>query len=131
MLNNALAFRQVMSDANLPPSRLKRKVHERLRTVLISAYLHVPYYREMMQRAGYDPIKKYRGPEDLSGLQITNRGILKQAGSRAFVKQGTDLSRCAGDMTSGSTGIPLRVYRAPYERALQMAKWLRVLFMTG
>jgi phenylacetate-CoA ligase len=131
MLNNALAFRQVMSDANLPPSRLKRKVHERLRTVLISAYLHVPYYREMMQRAGYDPIKKYRGPEDLSGLQITNRGILKQAGSRAFVKQGTDLSRCAGDMTSGSTGIPLRVYRAPYERALQMAKWLRVLFMNG
>jgi phenylacetate-CoA ligase len=131
MLNNALAFRQVMSDAKLSPSHLKRKAHERLRAVLTSAYLHVPYYREMMQRAGYNPIEQYGGPDDLSRLEITNRRILKQGEATTFVMKGTDLSRCFGDMTSGSTGIPLRVYRTPYERALQMAKWLRVLFMNG
>ncbi len=131
MLKNALAFRQVMSDAKLPPSLLERKVYERLRAVLTSAYLHVPYYREMMQRAGYDPTREYGGPKDLSRLEITDRRILKQRESAAFAKQGTDLSRCSSDMTSGSTGIPLRVYRGPYERALQMAKWMRVLFMNG
>ncbi len=65
------------------------------------------------------------------GWKSRTGGFSSRERITTFVKQGTDLSRCSGDMTSGSTGIPLRIYRAPYERALQMAKWLRVLFMNG
>ncbi len=55
--------------------------------------------QEMMQRAGYNPIEQYGGPDDLSRLEITNRRILKQGEATTFVMKGTDLSRCFGDMT--------------------------------
>jgi len=84
-----------------------------------------------MQSVGYDPVQDYRGPEDLSRLPITTKEILKQRGSEAFVREDSDLSRCFSDATSGSTGIPITVYRTSYERAVQIAKWLRVLFVNG
>lgn len=125
------ALRQVMRDGRRSPAELEGLVRHRLGEVLVSAYLHVPYYREAMREAGYDPVRDYRGPEDLARLPITTKADLKQRGTTAFVMEGSDLSRCATDSTSGSTGIPTRVYRDPHERALQIAKWLRVLFLNG
>jgi phenylacetate-CoA ligase len=131
MLNRAKALHQVMRDAKLPRSELNKVIDSRLESVLVSAYLHVPYYRGLMQNVGYDPVRDYRGPEDLSILPITSKEALKQGGITAFVKQDSDLSCCFTEATSGSTGIPLRVYRSPDERAVQIAKWLRVLFVNG
>lgn len=131
MLNNLRALHQVMRDTKLPRPELESVVHRRLRDALVSAYLRVPYYRKVMQSAGYNPIQEYRGPEDLSRLPITTKETLKQGRVESFVEKGSDLSRCFSESTSGSTGIPLRVYRAPYERAVQIAKWLRVLFVNG
>jgi phenylacetate-CoA ligase len=131
MLNNFRALRQVMHDVRLPRSELDEVVHKRLEAVLLSAYRSVPYYRELMQSVGYDPARDYRGPQDLAKLPITTKAIIKQRGTRAFAKEGSDLSHYFSDTTSGSTGIPLRIYRAPYERAVQIAKWLRVLFLNG
>jgi phenylacetate-CoA ligase len=125
------AFAQVMIDARLSRSRLDRLVHRRLQKVLVNAYQHVPYYRETMQAVGYDPQRDYRGPGDLVELPVTTKQILKEKGTAAFIKEGTIISRCFRDATSGSSGMPLVVYRSPYERALQIAKWLRVLFLNG
>ena len=116
MLNRAKALHQVMRDAKLPRSELNKVINSRLESVLVSAYRHVPYYRELMQNVGYDPARDYRGPEDLSILPITSKAALKQGGITAFVKQDSDLSYCFTEATSGSTGIPLRVYRAPAGR---------------
>jgi phenylacetate-coenzyme A ligase PaaK-like adenylate-forming protein len=131
MLNNVRAYRQVMRDVRLSGSKLDKVVRKRMQVVLASAYRDVPYYRDMMQRAGCDPIRDYRGPQDLVRLPITTKKDLKESGTAAFVREGSDLSRCFTDITSGSTGIPLRIYRGPYERAIQIAKWLRVLFLNG
>jgi phenylacetate-CoA ligase len=120
-----------MRDAKRPRSELDRVVHRRLRSVLVSAYRHVPYYRELMRSVGYDPVRGYHGPGDLSRLPIITKEVLRKRGPMAFTKEGSDLSGYFCDATSGSTGIPLRVYRAPYERAVQIAKWLRVLFLNG
>lgn len=131
MLSNLMALRQVMRDAKLPRSELDKTVHKRLEAVLVSAYRHVPYYRGLMQSVGYDPIRDYRGPQDLSRLPITTKAVIKQRGTRAFIKEGSEISNCFSDTTSGSTGIPLRIYRTSYERSVQVAKWLRVLFSNG
>ena len=125
------ALLQVMQDGRLSPSRLERLAQKRLKRVLTSAYLHVPYYRETMQAVGYNPLRDYRGPEDLQGLPVISRQVLKTEGRAAFVKEGIDLSNCARDITSGSTGVPLVVYQSKYEHAVQAAKWLRVLFVNG
>jgi phenylacetate-CoA ligase len=57
--------------------------------------------------------------------------VLKEQGVRQFVRTGANLETCFRDSTSGSTGIPLVIYRDEGERAIQIAKWLRVLFLNG
>ena len=131
MLRQLLALLQVMHDSRLSRSKLDQLVQRRLRKVLVSAYLHVPYYRETMRRADYDPRRDYSGPEDLRILPVTTKTDVKERETNAFVKEGTDLSRCFWDASSGSTGIPLTTYRNPHERAMQIAKWLRVLLLNG
>lgn len=120
-----------MRGTKLPLSELNKVVHKRLKDILVSAYRHVPYYRDLMQNVGYDPVRDYRGPEDLSKLPVTTKKVLKQRDITEFIKEGSDLSKCFTDLTSGSTGIPLTIYRESYEMAIQTAKWLRVLFVNG
>ena len=131
MFDYLKALHQVMRDVKFSRSKLDKLIHARLKTVLISAYQHVSYYRELMQKENFNPIRDYRGPEDLAMLPITTKDVLKQRGIMAFVSEGANLSDCFSDTTSGSTGIPITVYRDPCARALQIAKWLRVLFVNG
>ena len=131
MLNNLRAFHQVMRDIKLPRAKLNDLINKRLREVLVSAYLNVPYYREVMRSVGYDPKKDYSGPSDLQVLPITTKEDIKERGITSFIREGTNLSKVFSDSTSGSTGIPLRIYKTRYERAVQIAKWLRVLFVNG
>jgi phenylacetate-CoA ligase len=125
------AFYQVLSGARLTGERLEQVVHRRLQEVLVLAYRQVPYQRERMRSANYDPTCDYSGPEDLSDLPVTTRQMLKNQGVRPFVREDTELTRLYKDGTSGSTGIPLTVYRGYYERSVQVAKWFRVLFANG
>jgi phenylacetate-coenzyme A ligase PaaK-like adenylate-forming protein len=127
----AKALEQVMHDAKRSRRELDSLVHQRLRKVLVNAYQHVPYHREVMQSVGYDPRRDYRGPEDLSRLPITTKQVVKQRGTARFAKEGSDLSDCFRDATSGSTGVPFSVYHGPYEHALRYAKLLRVFFING
>ena len=131
MLNNLMALNQVMRDVKLSRPELEKIIRKRLKKVIISAFRYVPHYREMMKRLGYDPIRNYRGTDDILNFPITTKEELKQKSIAAFIKEGSNISNCNVDSTSGSTGIPLRVYRSSSERALQIARWLRVLFLNG
>jgi phenylacetate-CoA ligase len=131
MLQRWNALRRVLRDAALDRDALDQLVHRRLRAVLESAYRSVPHYRESMHEVGYNPFRDYRGPADLQRLPITTKQVLKQKGIEAFTREGGSLTACFRDYTSGSTGIPLIVYRNAHERSMQIAKWLRVLFLNG
>lgn len=131
MIDGIKALYHLMRDAKLSHPTLTKLIQARLKSVLISAYQGVPYYRNMMRSLGYNPLQDYQGPQDLLKFPITTKKILKEREGREFIKEKTELSVCYQDATSGSTGIPLQVYRNSYERALQMAAWLRVLFMNG
>lgn len=131
MIDGIKALSRVMRDAKLPRPTLTALIQTRLKSVLISAYQHVPYYRKMMRNIGYDPLQDYQGPQDLLKFPITTKRTFKENEEREFIQEDTELSLCYQDATSGSTGVPLQVYRNAYERSLQMAAWLRVLFMNG
>lgn len=131
MLTSLRALHQVMRDHRLSRPELDRLIHSRLNTVLVSAYHTVPYYRTLMRNLNYDPTRDYRGPQDLAQFPIITKQDLKREGATAFMQEGTEPADYFSDSTSGSTGIPLTVYRSPYERALQITKWLRALFING
>lgn len=131
ILSDALAMRRVMRDYRRTRTELAPHVDRRLRNVLLAAHRHVPFYRESMKALGYDPARDYAGVQDLARLPVITRSMLREHGERAFVREGADLSRYFKDATSGSTGQPLRVWRDPAARSLQVARWLRVLMVNG
>jgi len=120
-----------MRDSKRPFSAVRSITNRRLKRTLILAYNHVPYYREVMDSAGFSPERDYEGPQDLMRLPILTKEIVRRHGEEAFLRRGMDLSRCFSESTAGSTGSPLTVWRAPYARALQLAKYMRVLLLNN
>jgi phenylacetate-coenzyme A ligase PaaK-like adenylate-forming protein len=121
----------LLRDARRSQAALAPGIHARLSKLLVAATA-VPHYREQMRQAGYDPARNFNGPEDLSILAITRKSDIK-ASPLNFVQAGESarLEHFFSDRTSGSTGMPLTVYRSPRERETQIAKWLRVLIVNG
>jgi phenylacetate-coenzyme A ligase PaaK-like adenylate-forming protein len=122
-----------MRDSKLSVASLEKTRKKKLQAVLISAYENVPYYQEVMREINYNPNTDFKGVGDLSKLPLLTKKILKSTDKHRFIHQDYlhQLPTLFNDSTSGSTGVPLTIYRAPYERALQMAKWLRVLLKNG
>ena len=125
------AFHQVLRDARLSRRELDKLIFKRLRRILVSAYRYVPYYRKIMETAGYNPIKDYRGPKDLSILPITTKEDIQNAGIDATARITKNITKYYPINTSGSTGIPFRVLRTPFESFLNIAKYQRMLFANG
>lgn len=130
-MSAAIALLRLLRDARRSQSALAPAIHAKLKKLLMAA-ASVPHYRDQMRQAGYDPARDYRGPGDLSLLAITRKTDIK-ASPLNFVQAGEvdRLDQYFSDRTSGSTGMPLTVYRAPREREVQIAKWLRVLMLSG
>jgi len=116
-----------MRDSKRPLSAVRLIANRRLKRTLILAYNHVPYYREVMDSAGFSPERDYEGPQDLMRLPILTKEIVRRHAEQAFLRRGADLSRYYSESTAGSTGSPLTTWRTPYARALQLAKYMRVL----
>jgi phenylacetate-CoA ligase len=133
MFEQISAMGQVLRDQRYSPEGVQKIAHTRLRDVLISAFDHTTYYREAMRAVGYDPRYDFRGPEDLTHLPILTKKILKETPTRALIRESDwdHLDSYFCDVTSGTTGLPLVIYRDRYSRGLQIAKWLRVLFNNG
>ena len=133
MLKLLIALIQVMIDSKRSVTSLEKIREKRLKAILINAYENVPYYKEVMNDVNYNPKTDFTGMDDLSKLPLLTKKILKGTGSESFIHKSfkEQLSSLFNDSTSGSTGTPLIIYRSKFERALQIAKWLRVLFKNG
>ncbi len=128
-----LALYRVMCDGRLSVDAIQRLQTRRLRSVLCSAYDHVPHYGDIMRQIGYNPHHDYKGGADLRLLPVMTKSGLKQIDSSRLIdrRRQSKLPQFFCDHTSGTTGTPTTVYRSRRERALQIAKWLRVMFHNG
>ena len=130
MLQDARALAVVLRDPGLSTLRLEALVQRRLERVLRAA-VAVPWYADLYQKTGCQAPTGDMGPESLAHLPIITRAMLNEAGKGALVRPGTDLTTCHLETSSGSSGVPLAVYRNSYERSVQVAKWVRVLIRNG
>jgi phenylacetate-CoA ligase len=129
MFQNIYAMQQVIQDIKLPAYKKEELVKKRLKTILVSAHKYVPYYRNIMKNIGYNPTLDYKGPEDLKKFPITTKHDLKINGPLMFLKDGVCTKNLYSTSTSGSTGIPLRIFLSHHELAFRRAKFMRALLI--
>jgi len=95
--------RQMETSQYWPPERLENLRLERLRALLSHAGRHVPYYRELFSRLGFDP-SRVTTTADLQRLPFLDKATIRAHTEALKSEQARDLARFN---TGGSSGEPL------------------------
>ena len=119
-----------LASSRWPQQRLHRLQEDRLRKLLIHAYNNVPLYRRLYDEAGFRP-EDFGSLDDLEKIPLLRKERLKNASPEEILAHGVDPGRCQSVKTSGSTGVPLRIYLGSNEQLWQRAVAWRILFEHG
>jgi phenylacetate-CoA ligase len=92
-----------------PREEIDARALERLRSLLVHAAAHVPYYRDLFGQAGMTS-EDVRDLSDLSRLPITAKADLRAAFPTRVVADNLPAARRRSMLTSGSTGLPFEFY---------------------
>jgi phenylacetate-CoA ligase len=104
--------------------------NDRLRQVLTFAYKNVPYYREILDKAGISP-ENIRTRADLCYLPLTSKKDFQEQPLGKIVARGIRPDRLTVRKTTGSTGEPLSVRRTAFEELIAHALRMRVMHAYG
>ena len=97
----------------------------RLRELVAHAYERVPYYHDLFKRARIKP-GDIRTLADLSLIPTTSKATLQSLDMRDVTAKGTDPRRLIVRKTTGTTGLPLTIYRNRAESAAIVAMVWRI-----
>lgn len=113
-----LAYRQGMrfrrNALEWDVDRRRAWMLKRLRFVLRRAALDTEYYRDVFERAGFDPWHEF-GFEDLAWLPVLERDDLAHA-STTMLSSSVPAEQLVKRSTGGSTGAPTEVWLGHVER---------------
>ncbi|MCW4007343.1 MAG: hypothetical protein NWF09_01440 [Candidatus Bathyarchaeota archaeon] len=82
---------------------------KKLKTVLKHAYYYIPYYHKLFKSVNIRP-NDIRNLDDVKKIPLLSKNAVQQ-NFADMVVNGVDVSRLPFGVTSGSTGIPLKIYR--------------------
>ena len=94
-----------------PRAAIERDQSRNVRRMVVHAYRHVPYYREVLNGLHLKP-SDFKTAADLARLPILERRQVQEAPEK-FISLAEDISRCLVLRTGGSAGTPLIVYQDP------------------
>jgi phenylacetate-CoA ligase len=102
----------------------------KLREMLGHCARHVPYYRRLFRRVGFDP-EAVRSPDDLRALPLLDKRTLRENVADLLAENVPARERLYFT-TGGTTGVPLGVYNlrrsVGRQRAFVNATWARAGF---
>lgn len=113
------------------PELVKANQLKKLKGLVVYTYENFHFYRSLMDDAGFDPYS-LKSLDALKALPVITKDMYRQftdsivTGRPSFYKE-----KYHTDGTSGSTGMPLKVYRTWDERAYLKALFLRALTLNG
>jgi phenylacetate-CoA ligase len=84
---------------------------EQAKNLLIHSMKNVPYYKKLFSDNGFNP-EKMQNIDDLKVIPLLARETLRDR-IFEFVDERVNLERFFKKYTSGSTGIPMTIYRSP------------------
>jgi len=103
----------------LPKEELCARRDARLRRMVHYAAATVPYYRSLWRTERMNP-RDIRSVEDLARLPLIDKHTVRMA-PELFVSTSRGGRKSIPFLTSGSTGIPLKVYHDPYSLLANIA----------
>ncbi len=117
------------------PEEIQRYRLWKLRKLIRTAYYNSPFYRDFYDECGVHP-EDIKTEADLKLLPVLQKERLRRADPMEVVTIRTEADAPAKpdwiqEVTSGSTGVPLRIYRTWRDLCFIKAKVIRAFQQTG
>lgn len=125
-----IELRRRLRGFSLSPARLLRMQLEKARSLLVHCQEAFPFYRHRFAAARFDP-RTMRSLEELRSIPPLTKEEYRDFTLETVQADPGRYERYFQDGTSGSTGLPLKIYRTETERAYMLSKYLRALFLNG
>jgi len=100
---------EARKNTGLPKDKLHKIQTNRMRSIIKHAYDNVPFYRRLFRRAGIAP-EEISSVNDLRRLPIVTKEMIRDAPSSDILPAGLNPADLEVYQTSGSTGIPLKIF---------------------
>lgn len=114
----------------LTPSQIKAYQENRLRKLVVHAYYHVPFYRNLFDQNGIKP-EDIQAIEDLRKIPTTSKKIVKDNIYFGLLSDNHDKKNLQKVQTSGSTGEPFFTYVDKKQVEMRWAATQRAFGWTG
>lgn len=107
----------------------RARADEQLRRLLFHANSHVPLYRDLWKKSGFDP-RSVNTVDDLHAAPMVDKDAIVLAGDHAIDERlaGTQLDTMT---TSGTSGRAITIRRIPREMRVTRRSYLRSLLYNG
>jgi phenylacetate-CoA ligase len=123
-------YRDLKRSQYLSPGDLRELQNLKLRKLILHAYHHVSYYRELLDREGIDPTS-IRTVEDLARVPLLSKDAVRANLHFDLMSDNHDKRKILKINTSGSTGEPFVFYADRHQLEIRWASTQRSLEWTG
>lgn len=117
-------------EALLSNDKIKEIQFKRLKQILIKAYENHQFYKNRFDSCGFDPYN-IKNIDNIKLIPVLTKEEYRNFTNEEISKNPNKYNNFYKDGTSGSTGMPLKIYRTWKERAYMVSKWMRVLTSNG
>jgi phenylacetate-coenzyme A ligase PaaK-like adenylate-forming protein len=119
-------LRKFRREAQLPAEQVREIRLQRLKATLCNACQNHPFYRERFEAGGFDPFRM-RDADEIKKIPVLQKEEYRSFIQRQVAKNEKRYRYWYRDGTSGSSGMPLHIFRTWEERAYMSGKWMQVL----
>lgn len=116
-------------DFSKDPKKIKRKQNRNVHRLMKAAY-EIPFYRKRFDENHLTP-DDFHCSEDLVKFPVTTKADLRLWMKEMYDTHPETRDSWDATSTSGSTGVPLRLYQSQREHACANASWIRTLMSFG
>lgn len=131
-LINVMTFGYLLVLKKKVPQNLKkakRRQNQNVYRLMKKAY-EIPFYRKRFEECHLTP-EDFHSSEDLAKFPLLTKDELRAWMRELYEQNPKTRDSWDATSTSGSTGVPLRLYQSQREHAITNANWIRILMTLG
>ena len=131
-LMNVTTFFYLMrleKNFNRNRQKLKARQNKNIRRLMKAAW-KIPFYRKRFEESNLRP-EDFKCSEDLVRFPVLTKAELREWMRELYEQNPGKRDLWDATSTSGSSGIPLKLYQSQREHAIANASWIRILMSFG
>lgn len=108
----------------------EKRQNKRLRSIIKHAYSNVEFYNRKFKEAGIK-LSDIRTVSDLHKIPFTYKSEIQKLPEQEILAKNVNVRKIIAKRTSGSTGIPLKIFFDKKARNYDAASWIRAYLTNG